>query len=166
MDRDLILTWPFTLSDSENTYSYVRTHNGQRYAQILLTPPSTIDQSNTSARELILIIDKSGSMAGVSMRAAREALHFALDSLTIRDSFNIVAFDDQTYPLFTSSREVNDNSIAQARRFIDKLDADGGTEMYEALNFALRNDKPVNDVDNPDFNRLKQVVFHDRWQRG
>lgn len=159
MDRDLILRWPFTLGNSESTYSSVRTHNGQRYAQILLTPPNTTEQSTVSARELILIIDKSGSMAGVSMRAAREALHFALDSLNNQDRFNIVAFDDQTYPLFPASREVNNNTIAEARRFIDKLDAGGGTEMYQALDFALRKSRPSNNDDYPETNRLKQVVF-------
>lgn len=158
MDRDLILQWPFTLGDTEQTYTYVSTHDGQRYAQILLTPPSTVEKTAVSARELILIIDKSGSMSGVSMRAAREALHFALDSLSNQDSFNIVAFDNQTYTLFNASQEVSDSSIGTARRFINNLVADGGTEMAGALNFALRQNQ-TNNNDYPNAQRLKQIVF-------
>lgn len=159
MDRDLTLQWPFALGDTEATYTYISSHDGQRYAQILLTPPNTLDQSAIAARELILIIDKSGSMSGVSMRAAREALHFALDSLSNQDSFNIVAFDDQTYPLFDASHEVSDSSIGKARRFINALVADGGTEMSDALNFALQQNQSDNNDDYPSSQRLKQVVF-------
>ena len=159
MDRDLILRWPFALGDSEQSYAYQSTHDGQRYAQILLTPPNTVKEEEVPARELILVVDKSGSMSGVSIRAAREALHFALDSLTPRDSFNIVAFDDQFYVLFDASRNADDTTIDMARRFIKKIDADGGTEMSDALNFALQeNNEPDND-DYPEAERLKQIVF-------
>ena len=159
MDRDLTLQWPFALGDTEKTYAYVSTHDGKRYAQILLTPPNTVEQTAVAARELILIIDKSGSMSGVSMRAAKEALHFALDSLSNQDSFNIVAFDDQTYTLFDASQEVSDSSIGKARRFITGLHADGGTEMSGALNFALQQNHAGNNDHHPESQRLKQVVF-------
>ena len=167
MDRDITLRWPFALGDSEQSFAYLSTYDGQRYAQILLTPPSKIEEASVPSRELILVVDKSGSMSGVSMRAAREALHFALDNLSDKDSFNIVAFDNETYTLFDTSRGVSDESIDRARRFVNKLNAGGGTEMSDALNFALtKTDLAREDDNNTELNhdpmeseRLRQIVF-------
>ncbi len=159
MDRDIEISWPFALGNVEESYTYVSTHKGQRYAQILLIPPAAVDDAVIPARELILIIDKSGSMGGVSIRAAREALHFALDSLSNLDTFNIIAFDDDTYPMFNTSLPVNDKNIAQARRFINRLDAGGGTEMSGALRFALQQNQSAAFDDYPDTERFKQIVF-------
>jgi Ca-activated chloride channel family protein len=159
MDRDLVITWPFTLADSEETYTFTSQHNGQRYAQLLLTPPASVNEATIPARELILIVDKSGSMGGVSIRAAREALHFALDNLSNRDTFNIIAFDNDTYPFSSVSVPVNDKNITKARRFINRLDAAGGTEMQGALRHALTTKKAHVSDDYPESNRFRQIVF-------
>jgi Ca-activated chloride channel family protein len=110
---------------------------------------------------LILVIDKSGSMAGVSMEAAREALHFAIDGLDAQDAFNIVAFDNDFISLFSESQAATAQAITDARRFTDSLDADGGTEMQSALSFALRKTKrnSTQSSEQQSPARLKQIVF-------
>lgn len=128
-------------------------HSNERYAQILLNPPATTTAQDTARRELIIVVDKSGSMAGESMDAARKALQFALDSIKPEDTFNIVAFDDESYPLFEQSRPADSNNLKVAHRFIRNLEADGGTEMRSSLDFALKGHA------DPDNTRLRQVVF-------
>ncbi len=153
MDRDLVIQWPADYSDTAASQLFISEHDNERYAQIVLNPPARTAIHDTVSRELILVIDKSGSMAGESITAARKALQFALDSMTPEDSFNIVAFDDKSYPLFDRSVSANDTNLNKAQRFIKQLDAEGGTEMRESLQFALRANT------DPDDTRLRQVVF-------
>ena len=154
MDRDIVLSWPIRDLTASSGEAFTRAHNGKRYMQVLLSPPSRASELPIVSRELILVIDKSGSMAGESIRAAREAIHSALDGLSPNDTFNIIAFDDRTEPLFSSARLAEAGTIATARRFADRLNADGGTEMLNALQLALTSDQ---NNDNQD--RLKQLVF-------
>lgn len=158
MDSDIVVQWPLPAKEVATSQAYVSTHNGDRYVQIMLTPPEKVSSETTIARELILLIDKSGSMAGVSIEAAREALHFALDGLRANDTFNIVAFDHEHYPLFQRAQPATSQPLLSARRFIDNLDADGGTEMQSALDFALQ--KSIkSSQSSDDIPRLRQVVF-------
>jgi len=153
--------------------AFTSIHNGKRYMQVLLSPPADLTQLPVLSRELILVIDKSGSMAGESIRAAREAIHSALDGLTPNDSFNIIAFDDQTHPLFPSSQTATAGAISTARRFADRINADGGTEMLDALQLALTGNGQgtqhlIKDADgeiisstqtDSNHSQLKQLVF-------
>ncbi len=150
MDRDLVLTWPVPTDFSPLGEIYTTRFAGDRYMQLMIAPPSdALDQPRTS-RELVLIIDKSGSMAGEPMRAAKRALLSALDGLEETDHFNIVAFDNHALRLFDSAQVANGENINQAKRFIRGLHADGGTEMEDAIRFALRSNNP---------DRLRQLVF-------
>ena len=88
-------------------------------------------------RDLVFVIDTSGSMAGESIRQARSALQAGLDTLTPRDRFNVIQFNSQTHSLFMQPEVATGNNLARARRYVDRLRADGGTEMAPALSRAL-----------------------------
>jgi len=151
MDRDIKLTWPAPAATTTQGHAFVSSHKGQRYVQLLINPPTIVNEHKRPARELILVIDKSGSMAGVSMDAAKQALHYAIDELNDDDYVNIVAFDDQRYPMSALSLIANQHNRKRARNFIDQLNADGGTEMQSALSFAL--------TPSAQSNHIRQVVF-------
>ena len=178
MDRDVVIRWPAAYTDSASSEVFLSEHHNERYAQILLNPPAQMNREDKAQRELVIVVDKSGSMAGESMQAARKALEFALDSIDPADYFNIIAFNDQSYPLFAQSRPANATNLRNAFRFINALEADGGTEMRESLRFALRSTAQTStplerDIDASatsayesnsqsmasSTNRLKQVVF-------
>ncbi|MFT6875430.1 MAG: Ca-activated chloride channel family protein [Granulosicoccus sp.] len=160
MDKDILIHWPVTFTDVTKTQLFVSNHKEDRYVQIMMTPPTLSHTEESIARELILVVDKSGSMAGVSMEAAREALHFAIDGLDAQDTFNIVAFDNDFIPLFSASRPATPQAIIDARRFTDSLIADGGTEMHSALSFALTaGHTTAGAAQQRSPARLKQIVF-------
>lgn len=151
MDRDVILTWKPPVNDSPEGDLFISEHQGKRYVQMLLMPPdASLNKISAPPRELVLIIDRSGSMAGQSMRAAREALQVALGGLNEDDFFNIIAFDDSTEALFSASRPADATHIKSARQFVRGLHADGGTEMRAALDMAMTS---------ADVDRLRQIVF-------
>jgi Ca-activated chloride channel family protein len=71
------------------------------------------------------------------MEQAKEAMALALDSLTARDRFNVVEFNSVTRVLFQEALPATSENLAQAKQWVGRLNAGGGTEMAPALEFAL-----------------------------
>ena len=135
-DRDFELSWtPSMLSGP--SVSLTTFNDGESvYAQLMLVPPLA-DSITPQAREVVLVIDTSGSMEGASMSQAKAALLYALDSLGPDDYFNLLEFNSSTERLFERSVQFTQNSQRQARSFIQRLQANGGTNMAPALQQAL-----------------------------
>jgi Ca-activated chloride channel family protein len=152
MDHDFELVWRPVPSAAPRAMSFTETIDGKPYYLLMVMPPN---QENlavaTLPRETIFIIDTSGSMHGVSMQQAKSAVQLALKGLKPTDLFNVIEFNSVTKALFTSSQPVNVSSISQASAFVQKLAANGGTEMRPALAMAL--DSPASEQ------HLRQVVF-------
>ena len=152
MDHDFEMMWRPTPSAAPRAMSFVETVDGKPHYLLMVMPP---DQSNAAAavipRETIFIIDTSGSMHGVSIQQAKRAVQLALKDLKPVDRFNVIEFNSVTDALFGESQAVTTATIAQASRFVQQLEANGGTEMRPALALAL--DSP------PSEEHLRQVVF-------
>jgi Ca-activated chloride channel family protein len=126
-------------------------HNGLDYVMAAITPPSTGPQGPVPPREMVFVIDNSGSMAGESMLAARDSLVYALRTLRPEDRFNVIRFDDTMTELFDKPVLASPEQVALAVRYAKGLDAEGGTEMLPALEAAL--------VDDGGSSGLRQVIF-------
>jgi Ca-activated chloride channel family protein len=149
-DRDFELSWTPALQ-TQPSASLATFNDGESvYAQLMLAPPLA-DVINPQAREVILIIDTSGSMEGASLSQAKAALIQALKSLGEDDYFNLLQFNSSTKRLFDLSVPVEPTSLYMARNFITALRADGGTDMAPALKMALEMPKIPH--------LMRQVVF-------
>ena len=149
-DRDFELVWtPAAAQDTQAT-AFSQTVGSDTYVLVALTPPEVIT-ANDPPRELIFIIDTSGSMEGPSIQQARAALQLGVDRLTPADRFNIIRFSNDATALFSGSRPVDTDSRASAAGFIAGLKADGGTEMRSALELAFAT-QPIPGI-------LRQIVF-------
>ncbi len=102
-------------------------------------------------RETVFVIDTSGSMGGTSIIQARQALLLALDELHPEDFFNIIEFDSSFSTFFKHSRPAMPAAIADAKEWVGRLQADGGTEMMAPLLAALE--------DSEEHTPLRQVIF-------
>ncbi|AZZ89724.1 marine proteobacterial sortase target protein [Hahella sp. KA22] len=151
MDRDFTLTWRVRQGAEPEAALFKEVVGDDVYAQLLLMPPQFSDEGLSLPRELIWVIDTSGSMEGVSIQQAREALLQALDTLTPRDRFNVIEFNSSARKLFPQATPAQERALHQARRFVRGLKADGGTEIAEALDRALSDAAPEGYV--------RQVVF-------
>ena len=89
-------------------------------------------------RDITFVIDTSGSMGGRPIVDAKESLQLAIDRLSEKDRFNVVAFNNDTTRLFETSVEGTTRNKQYARDFVKHLNAGGGTEMAPALNAALK----------------------------
>ena len=182
-DRDFVLQWQANVGavpQAATFYQTGKTHladnsderseTAQRqpnpvdnnlYSLVMLMPPSVeVSEQHLIARELILVIDTSGSMSGQSITQAKQALQFALAGLRDIDSFNIIEFNSDVTMLSATPLSANSRNIGKANRFIQSLDADGGTEMRIALQTALV-DSVQQDFDQTDTHSemLRQVIF-------
>ncbi|MFA5685217.1 MAG: marine proteobacterial sortase target protein [Lysobacteraceae bacterium] len=139
-DRDFSLQWTPQPSAVPQRAVFVEEVDGEHFALLTLLPPS----QNAAAlpRELILVIDTSGSMQGVAIQQAVAALDDALNRLRAEDHFNLIRFDSRSEQLFPESVPAQANHIARARRYLAGLVANGGTEMAPALELAFAGAPP------------------------
>jgi Ca-activated chloride channel family protein len=149
-DRDFELRWRSASADP-TVGLFHQTLNGEHYVMAAITPPAVAKIGKVPPREMVFVIDNSGSMGGDSMEAAKQSLVQALDTLRPEDRFNVIRFDDTMTQLFERSTQASPDQIVLAKRFADGLDAAGGTEMLPALKAAL-----VDDEAGP---AMRQVVF-------
>jgi Ca-activated chloride channel homolog len=105
---------------------------------LTLLPPAGADTGRP--RDLVFVLDRSGSMAGWKMVAARRAVARMVDSLRGRDRFTVLAFDNrvETPPALSGGLQAAaDRARFQAVEFLARLDARGGTEMAAPLTQGL-----------------------------
>jgi len=107
------------------------------YALLMLAPPLA-ESTAPQEREVVFIIDTSGSMQGEAMDQAKAALYQGLASLKVDDRFNLIEFNSGSYTLFSASVPPDGNYLEEALNFIQGLEADGGTNMAPALHDAMR----------------------------
>ncbi len=152
-DRDFVLQWrPLPGAEPRTAlFSEPDTAGAGGYGLVQILPPFGDDSPAPPPREMVLVIDVSGSMHGESIAQARAALSLALERLRPGDRFNIIRFNHSAQALFPASRPADERSLSLARRLVAGLEAEGGTEMLAALRLAL--DQPQN----PEL--LRQVVF-------
>ncbi len=152
MDHDLELTWKPVADSSPRAMLFTEELNGQPHALLMMLPPDDFSTPvQQMARELILVIDTSGSMHGTSLEQAKRSLGLALSGLDPEDCFNLIQFNSSTSALFGSSVAATANNVGIARRYVSGLAANGGTEMRPAISRALAS--PPTDT------HLRQVIF-------
>ena len=99
--------------------------------------PSNFKREDTP-KDYIFLLDRSGSMAGEKIESSKRALKLALRMLNEEDRFFIAVFDS-TYETFKDEfSEFGEESLVQADRWIDNIEARGGTELYPTLQRALK----------------------------
>ena len=138
-DRDFVLRMG-TGSEAVSTAvtAVEDAEGGQGTFALTLLPP--VGAAVATPRDLVFVLDRSGSMAGWKMVAARRAVARMVDSLTGRDRFGLLAFDNliETPPEFgTGLRAADDHARFRAVEFLSRLEARGGTEMAAPLARAL-----------------------------
>ena len=152
MDHDFELLWRPEPSSAPRAMVFNEIIESEPHYLLMVMPPSAADVAPvTMPREMIFIVDTSGSMHGVSIAQAKQAVMRSLEGLNANDRFNVIEFNSYTKGLFGESLPANGLNLSSARSFVRGLQANGGTEMRPALELALRT--------RPRETHLRQVVF-------
>jgi Ca-activated chloride channel family protein len=151
-DRDFLLSWRAEPGMEPRAALFRQRWQEQEYALLLLMPPDQELQAQKLAREIVFVVDNSGSMHGASIAQAKAALRFALSRLGPGDRFNLIHFNDRCHALFPQAQAASVANKQQALGLVERLQAEGGTEMLPALAMALKQGEGSKE-------RLRQIVF-------
>jgi len=152
-DRDFELTWTAAPGAAPSVGLFRETVGGSDYGLAIVSPPDAPKLERHVPREVIFVIDNSGSMGGQSILQAKASLQYALDRLDPSDRFNVIRFDDTMDVMFPDVVPASRENIANAKAGVGRLDAAGGTEMVPPMRAALADRNPG------DTGTLRQVVF-------
>lgn len=141
VNRDFILRWDVS-SDTIGTACLASPSPKQgspSVFQLTLVPPADVAKAQRP-RDVVFVLDRSGSMSGWKMVAARRALGRMLDTLSPQDRFNVLSFDDRIDPLpghaASALVEATNRNRYRAIEHLSSVDARGGTEMAQPLRQA------------------------------
>jgi Ca-activated chloride channel family protein len=153
LDRDFQLFYTAGAKDVGLTAITQRLHAGQNgYFMLLLSPRAELSKSQQVPRDMIFVLDTSGSMRGKRMTQARNALKYCLANLNPQDRFGLMNFATTVNKYTDQLQEASPNNLEAARRWVDALEATGGTAINDALAQAL-------DMRTADPSRTSTVVF-------
>jgi len=146
LDRDFVLR--FTPAAPSGVP--VRGYTDGLFTLALVNPPELVETSRVP-RDVVLVIDVSGSMGGEKLDAAKKALSAALHGLERGDRFRLIAFESSVHKHSRDLVAFDETSLHKADRWIAHLHPMGGTEMLPALREAFSGTTPPG--------RLRTVVF-------
>lgn len=156
-NRDFVLRW--RLADdaiSESIFTHVAVGDGSEllipgpptdegmkaggYLTMVLAPPARVAAEDVRPRELVFVLDTSGSMRGFPIEKSKAVVRKAIDSMRPNDTFNVITFAGRTKVLWEAPRSATEENRLAAQRFVDGVEGGGGTEMMEAIRRALVQD--------------------------
>lgn len=149
-DRDFELAWTPVVLGGPATALFRESTEAGEHVLLMFMPPQ--DRAPIAAsREVIFIIDTSGSMSGESIVQARASLLKGLETLRPGDRFNIIQFNSYFEAMVDAPLDATPANLARARRYVSALDAEGGTEMLSALQAAFAMPRGLE--------HLRQIIF-------
>ncbi|MDB5322743.1 MAG: vault protein inter-alpha-trypsin protein [Phycisphaerales bacterium] len=107
------------------------------YFLLLASPGMEVKQTKVQPKDICLVLDTSGSMAGKKMEQAKKALAFCLANLNAEDRFNIIRFSTEADELFNYMMPADKENVAKAQAYVEGLKPIGGTAIDEALQKAI-----------------------------
>ena len=140
LDRDVILRFRVGADVIDSGLSVYRDPDGAVTGLLTVTPPATLP-ATFRPRDIVVLLDRSGSMGGWKMAAARWAAARLIDTLTERDRFGLILFDNELEEPAPSAGQLvpaTDRARFRAVEFLARVEARGGTAIAPALTRALQ----------------------------
>lgn len=149
-NKDFVLTWAVA---TEHVRSGYLTHakDGEGYFNLSIMPPKRPRADQVQPKEMIFLIDCSGSQTGKPLDKAKETMYYVLDHMNDDDTFQVISFNNGATELFSAPQKATAEMRKRAHTWIESLQARGGTWMQPAIEKAC-----AIPADN---NRLRIVTF-------
>jgi Ca-activated chloride channel family protein len=107
------------------------------YFLLLASPGLETKDRQVIPKDIVFVLDTSGSMAGKKLEQAKKALQFCVENLNDNDRFELIRFSTEVEPLFDKLVEANKQNRDRAEMFVDHLRPMGATAIDDALKKAL-----------------------------
>ena len=149
-NADFVLRYVLAGEETQTGFLATRTEKGG-YFSLLIEPPELPKENQISAREMVFVLDTSGSMSGEPIAASKTFMRHAMKNLRSGDTFRIIRFSNNASEYMSVPVRATKDNIADGLNYVDSLDAGGGTEIPEAISQAFSVAAPPN--------TLRIVVF-------
>ncbi len=149
-NRDFVLRYTVA---GEQVRSGVLTHRDgeEGYFTIVMIPPKRVKPDQVAPKEMIFVIDCSGSQRGLPLEKAKETMRYVIDKMNPDDTFNIIDFNYNARALFSEPKKNGRENREKALRYLEGLRANGGTWMGPAVETVCKSPAAEN--------RLRIVTF-------
>ncbi len=135
-NKDFILR--YSLASDEIGDAFLAHHDERGdFFTLILQPPRRVVPEELVSRELIFVLDVSGSMRGFPIEKAKDVMSKMIDSMRPGDTFNLITFAGRTCILWDEPRPNTAENRAAAQALLMSQQGGGGTEMMKAINAAL-----------------------------
>jgi Ca-activated chloride channel family protein len=132
-NRDFVLRYVVSGDEVRSGYLAHRTDDSDGYVTFFLLPPKTVTPETAAPKEMIFVIDRSGSQSGLPLEKAKETMLWILDHMNPNDTFQVVDFGNTANVLFAHPEPASPTMKVRARAYVQALEANGGTMMAEAV---------------------------------
>ncbi|MEW6533093.1 MAG: VWA domain-containing protein [Thermodesulfobacteriota bacterium] len=114
-----------------------RQPNRVGYFMALIEPPILPEKAREPDKDVVFLVDTSGSLDDKAFAMAKDAVVFCLERLRPRDRFNVITMGTRVSALMKGLAPATEINIADAVRFVDGLPSGGGTDLYSGLMTAI-----------------------------
>jgi len=132
-DRDLVLDVHSKIFGA-SLFAGLDSTGKTQFAAVI--PSTQFGQLHAGPRRLVILLDRSGSMQGAPIAQAKKAIEACLGALDEQDLFGVVAFSDASQPFQPNLSKGSMDNRRAAQKFLQSLDAQGGTELASGLEAA------------------------------
>lgn len=138
LDRDLVVRWPVAKPGVGMSLAVARPGEGtEAFGLVSIVPPAPRSGLAHVPRDLLVLLDTSGSMAGGPLGKAKQVVALLIDSLAETDRLEMIEFSNRPHRYRAEPVLATAAAKAEAIAWVRSRQADGGTEMREAVIEAL-----------------------------
>jgi Ca-activated chloride channel family protein len=135
-NRDFILRYQVAGKQVKSAFlAYADPKLGGFFTMILM-PPKNPTPEQIAPKEIVFVMDQSGSQSGFPIQKSKELTSKLIDTLNAGDTFNVISFSNTCNYLWKEPQRVSDENIRAAKAFVSGLDANGGTHLIDAVRGA------------------------------
>lgn len=149
-NKDFMLNYTVAGDKISNVFLTHKKEAEDGFFQLIMIPKINISEEEIIPRELVFVVDNSGSMSGFPIEKCKELMKISLRGMRQDDLFRVIKFAGSTEILSSDPLEASDTNVKNALDFIDNMRGGGGTEMMKAINAIF---------DTPPLNGRKKIVL-------
>jgi len=133
-NKDFMLEYRVAGNELENIILFQREKENRGFIQLIMVPKISVEEQEIFPRELVFVVDNSGSMMGEPIEKCKEIMKLCLKNMRKDDLFRVIKFSGSTDIMSPVSLPATEANVKKALQYVDKMSGGGGTEMMKAIN--------------------------------
>jgi Ca-activated chloride channel family protein len=137
-NKDFILRYTVGGQQLETAVLSSAASGDDGYFTLIMQPPLAPVRTEIAPKEMIFVIDQTGSQSGWPIAKAKETMRYCIQNLNPGDTFQLIGFNTQVYPCFEKPVAASPETIAKALKFLEPIEGSGGTDILKSVDYALQ----------------------------